>query len=266
VVLAGFFPAGIFFHFGYAESQFLLICVGMLCLIDRGYHPLLVAGVAAVGPVTRWVGLALLPPVLMYAWRYGRGGWRSAGWAAACLPLTLAGLAALMGYFDATFGDPILFARGRDDLWRMRDPLPPGEKVVVLLTLRPVRDVFDPGSPAYWGKHGGSAEALFSTYPVNPVVFVLALGLTGWGVWRGLLDRYAAVTVVGLLAIPYWVGGYDMDMVSMARYVSVVAPLYPVAGVLLARCGPAGLAAYAGGGAALTAGYAARFAQGHWIL
>ena len=81
-----------------------------------------------------------------------------------------------------------------------------------------------------------------------------------------MLARSSADLKAGLLAIPYWVGGYDMSMASMARYVTVVAPLYPVVGVLLARAGPTGLAGLAGSGSVLMAVYAGRFAQGHWIM
>ena len=267
LVVLGFFPPAVFFHMGYSESQFLLICVGALTLIDRGAHPLWVAALAALGTVTRPVGLALVPPALLYAWQFGGGRWRSAGWACICLPVALAGMAALMGYFDHAFGDPILFARGRDDLWRFRPELPPGEKLLTLLALEPVWDVFDPDSPAWWGRSCDSAaDAVFSTYPANPVVFVLALGLTAWGAHRGLMNRYELLMTAGLLAIPYWAAGYDVNMVSMARYVTVVAPLYPVAGVLLRRAGPGGLAGLAGCGSVLMAGYAGRFAQGHWVM
>jgi hypothetical protein len=267
LAIVGFFPAGMFLHMGYSESLFLLICIGMLYLIRIGASPAWVAGVVAVGLTTRFVGLVLVLPALMYAWQHGRGGWRSAGWIAACLPLMFAGLAGLMWYQDTAFGDPILFARGRDDLWRMREPLSLGKKAATLLTLQPVWGVFDSASPLYWGRYcKSSAEALFSVYPANSVVFLLALGLTGWGAWKRLLNRYEIAMTAGLLAIPYWIGGYDINMVSMARYVSVVAPLYPVAGVLLARWGPAGIAGFAGCGAALMMMYAARFAQGHWII
>jgi hypothetical protein len=266
LVCLGFFPVGMFFHMGYTESLFLLVCAAMLTLIDRGCHPTWVAGLAAAGLVTRLVGPALCLPVALYAWRYGRGGWRSAGLVAICLPVSLAGVAVLMEHFDQQFGDPILFLRGRDDLWRSNPALPVDEKVERLLALEPVWGMFDPDSPAYWRHHLSSpADLAFRLYLVNRLAFLAALGLIAWGWRRGLLDPCELAMVLCLVAVPYWVNGYDNNMSSMGRYMMVAAPLYPLAGILIGRAGEAACAVFAGCGAALMGMYAGLFAQGYWL-
>jgi hypothetical protein len=266
LICLGFFPIGMFFHMGYTESLFLLVCAVLLHLIERGYHPAWVAGAAAAGLVTRLVGPALCLPVVLYAWQYGRGGWRSVGWVAICLPISLVGVAALMWHFDQQFGDPILFVRGRDDLWRANPALPLGEKVARLLALEPVWGMFDPDSPAYWRHHLPSPAGLvFRLYLANRLTFLAALGLTWWGWRRGLLNRYELALVLCLVALPYWVNGYDNNMSSMGRYMIVIVPLYPLAGILLGRAGLAPNVVFAGCGAALMAAYAGLFTQGYWL-
>ena len=58
------------------------------------------------------------------------------------------------------------------------------------------------------------------------------------GCWKRWLNGYEIGAALGLLFIPYWTVGYESQMVSMARYVVVIAPLYLVAGRLLAKLPP----------------------------
>jgi hypothetical protein len=262
----GFFPVGMFFHVGYTESMFLLVCAGLISLMDRDFHPVWIATVAAVGLVTRLVGPALCLPVILYAWKHGRGGWRSLGWVCVCVLISLTGLVSLMAYFHQEFGDPLVFLRGRTELWRLHPPLPFGEKLVCLLGLEPVWGMFEPGSTAYWPQRLGSAtDLVFRLCLMNRLTFVAALVLTWWGWWRGLLNPCEIALTLSLIAIPYWVNGYDNDMSSMARYMTVIAPLHPIAGILLGRGGPVVGGLFAAVGAAFMAIYAALFAQGYWL-
>jgi hypothetical protein len=266
VLALGFVPTGVFFHLAYTESLFVLLAVGQLLLIERRAHPLLVALVTCLGVVARPVGVALVPPLLLYAWHYGGSAERSVGWVCLCLPVALAGLAAFMGYCDWAFGDPLAFVRDREDLWRARPRLPPLEKVWLLLTLEPVWGMLVPGSGASWRKFVGPGPVLFGTYLLGPFAFLLALALVVLGVVVRRLNRYEVVLALGLLLVPYVVTGYDSAMISMARYVTVIVPLYPFAGFLLARAPAPVPAALAGVGGVLLAIYAALFAQGHWVI
>jgi hypothetical protein len=262
----GYFPMGMFFHMAYTESLFLLACAALVDLIDRNAHPVYVAGVAAIGLVTRHVGVALVIAVIVYAWRYGRGGWQSIGWICVCVSISLLGLACMMWHFEEKFGDWILFLRGRTDLWRLNPALPFWEKVLRLLALEPVWGMFDPDCTAYWGRSRDASTGLgFLMGLMNRLTFLAALGLTWWGVRRNVLNACEFVLALALILIPYWVNGYDNNMSSMARYMIVIAPLYPIAGVLLSRTGQVFTASAAAAGAALMGAYAALFAQGYWI-
>jgi|GEM_PF-4300052 len=264
LIAAGFFPASLFFHLGSSESLFLLICLIGLGLIEGAKSPVWIACLFAIGLSMRLAGLALILPALIYAWQYGRGGWRSAGWVVLCLLLMLAGF---LGYRDSTTGEPVVFGQGWAQPWPLLEPRSLGSEVVALLTLRPVWGGFDSTSSLHWGRFcASSVEAFFSIDAVGSVGFLLALVLTGWGAWKRILNRYEVAMAAGLLAIPYWVGGDNISMVSMARHVSVVAPIYPVAGVLLARCSPVGVAGIAGLLATLMTFYAARVASDRWIF
>jgi len=266
VLLLGLLPTSLFFHLAYTESLFLLLCVGQLVLIQRGSHPLLVSLLACAGAVTRPVGTAMLAPLVLYAWRYGRGGEKPIGWVCMCLPVALAGLAAFMGYCDWAFGDPISFMRDRDDLWRLRPRLPTLEKLRVLLVLEPLWGMFVPASSSYWGRFLTREDVFFNTHALGPFYFVFAVALMVLGCMRGRLNRYELSLSIGLILIPYWLTAYDSAMVSMARYVAVIAPLYSYGGMLLARAPVVVSVILAAVGGVFMGIYAGLFGQGHWVI
>jgi hypothetical protein len=169
-------------------------------------------------------------------------------------------------YCDWTFHDPIAFLRDRDDLWRLRRRLPPFQKLQLLLILEPIWGLFVPGSSAYWGRFLTPGQALFNTHLAGPFYFVLALILAVVGERLGRLNRYELVLILGLILVPYWITAYDSALVSMARYVSVIAPLYSLGGFLLARLPALFLAVATGVGAAFLTVFAALFGQGHWLI
>src|SRR4051794_28540347 len=175
VIALGFLPTSVFFHLAYTESLFLLLVLGQLMLIERGAHPLLVALAACLGVVARPVGVAMVLPLALYAWRFGGGGERSAGWVCITVPLALLGLAGFMAYCNWAFADPLAFARGRDDLWRVRARVPGWEKVRLLLSLEPLWGMFVPTSTGYWGRLLTPLQACFNTHLAGPFYLLLAL-------------------------------------------------------------------------------------------
>jgi hypothetical protein len=266
VLALGFLPTGVFFHLAYTESLFVFACVVELVLIERKAHPLLVALVVCLGVVVRPVGAALVLPLVLYAWRFGGGGERSLRWVCICLPIALAGLATFVGYCAWAFEDPIAFVRRRDDLWRLRTSVSPLEKAWLLLILEPVWGVFVPSSSAYWGRLLTPGQAFFNTHLLGPVYFLGALILVASGVRLGRLNRYELALTAGLLLIPYWMTAYDSALVSMARYVGVIVPLYSFGAFLLSRLPAILFAVAAGVGGFFLGAYAALFAQGHWVI
>ncbi|HEV3022559.1 MAG TPA: hypothetical protein VGX76_08825 [Pirellulales bacterium] len=110
-----------------------------------------VAAIVGLATAARPVGIALVAPFAMYLRNEActlREFLRRAAW---LLPLACWGLAAFMIYQQAAFGDPLAFARAQSE-WRQTEP-PESlvERVVDLLTLRPVRAVYDSSSACFWG-------------------------------------------------------------------------------------------------------------------
>ncbi len=261
-----FVPAGMFFHMAYTESLFLLLCIMELYLIERRAHPLLVALVVGMAIATRAVGVGLLAPLLLYLAHYARRPKAFLGWSCLCLPLAFSGLVAYGAYCHWAFGDALATVRDRATLWAMR-PLPAlPEKLFALATLQPVWEIFVPSSPAYWGRFASTAQMPFSLYVANPFYFVVALALVAVGLWKRWLNRYEIWAALGLLIVPYWTLGYECQMVSMARYVVVIAPLYLVAGRLLAKLTPLVGGCLLGVSASLLLAYAAVFARWYWMV
>jgi hypothetical protein len=261
-----FVPAGMFFHMCYTESLFLLLGIVELYLIERRSHPLLVALVVAMAVATRAVGVGLLAPLLLYLVHYARQPRAFLGWTCLCLPLAFSGLMAYGIYCHWAFGDALATVRDRAALWAMR-PLPAlPEKLVALATLQPVWDILVPTSPAYWSRFTTLAQMPFSLYVANPCYFVAAMALVALGWWKRWLNGYETSAALGLLFVPYWMLGYECLMVSMARYVVVIAPLYLVAGRLLAKLPPLVGGCALGLSGLLLAAYAALFARWYWLV
>jgi hypothetical protein len=76
VLLAlGLFPTTFFMRMAYPESMFLFLTVAAMYGIERKWPWWLVAAIAGLATATRFVGIALLAPLVGYAW----GGERGAG-------------------------------------------------------------------------------------------------------------------------------------------------------------------------------------------
>jgi hypothetical protein len=266
LLAASFVPAGIFFHMGYTESLFLLLVIAELSLIEHQAHPVLVAVVVGLATATRAVGVGLVLPLILYLARSAVRPRAFVGWCALCLPLACSGLIAYAAYCQWAFGDAFATVRDRATLWALRPLLPLPQKLWVLATLQPVRDIFSPPSPAFWGRYVIRAQAPFSLYVANPVYFVAALGLVVVGRWKEWLNGYETWAALGLLLIPYWTIGYEAQMVSMARYVVVIAPLYLVAGRLFAKFSPQVSVCILVLSGLFLAVYAALFARWYWMV
>lgn len=261
-----FVPAGMFFHLCYTESLFLLLCIAELYLIDSGAPPVWVAFVVALAAATRAVGIGLVAPLVLYLAHYARRPKTFLAWSCLCLPIAFGSLIAYGVYCQWAFGDALATVRDRATLWKMR-PLPTlSEKVLALATFQPVWEIFVPSSPAFWGRCATRAQVPFSLYAANPLYFVAALGLVALGRWKRWLTGYETWAVLGLVFVPYWSIGYEGQMVSMARYIVVIPPLYLVLGKLLAKLPPLVGGCALALSALFLAAYAALFARWYWMI
>jgi hypothetical protein len=257
----GLFPLGFFFRAPLSESTFLALSIAAMLLIAKGRPWWLCAAVIGLATAARPVGVALLAPLAIVIWRRTIGAQR---WIAVPAGLAMGcwGLLAYMAYLHVQFGNAFAFAEAQME-WRIRDPIPLAQHLFALATLEPIWTVFDPASPAYWGNPRWSSPFWCNLNLINPVVFAAAVVMLTIGKFRSWLNWEELALAAGLLFIPYVTRGYDMGMISMGRFVSVVFPLYLVVGHILVRM-PGPLAAVLLSLAAVwLAIFSAQFAAGY---
>jgi Gpi18-like mannosyltransferase len=266
VLLAfGLWPTTFFGRVTYSESMFLLVTALFLYALEQ-HWPLLVVGLlAGLATAVRPVGVSLLLPLLLELWRRsGRLG-SFANKAVWVVPAACWGILSYMLYQTLAFGTPLAFMQTQS-LWQNGPPLPWNEKILALAGLEPVWSVFVPSSSAFWQRHDGPCNPLFSWHIANVVFFVLSAALIWLGARKGWLTSSEILLAVPLLVIPYATRGYEMGMQSAGRFAAVVLPVYlvlgkgfsrlpaPVAAAVLSLCG------------FFLAAYAALYAAGHRVF
>lgn len=261
VVAFGLFPTTCFFRFAYSESLFFLISVTALLGMSRRWPLWAVAFVIGLATTTRPVGVALLPPFVLYLWQRSESVKQFAARLAAYGPIACWGLLVYMAYLDWAFGEPFAFALTQDN-WRMRPRLPLGEKLWKLLTLEPL-----------WWQYTGEGRTpwpndnpLFSLPVANPAFFVGAFLIVVWGACRRWLDAREVLLAAGLLVIPYVTRGYDNGLSSMGRFVAVIPGIYLVMAGWHVRVPHAVAAAVLALSACLLAAYSAEFAVWSFVF
>lgn len=236
------FPVGFFFRMAYSESLFLLLAILTFHGLERRWSIVLVAGLVGLATAARPVGVALIPPLLLAAWRrYTSLGKRSAVLTLA-VPLCVWGLAAYMIFQYVRFGEPLAFIKSHAH-WRYRAKLNLEDQVLAIATLEPLWSVYDESSPAYWRRHETELGPAFSLVFANPIYFAGVAALVGYGAWRNWLSAAELLFASGVLLIPYLLKGYECCMIGHARYATVAFPVYLVLGRLLAAIPPAYAAA-----------------------
>lgn len=226
-------PTGFFFRMAYSDSLFVFLAALALYGMRRGWPVLACAAVVGLATATRPVGVALVPPLVLVAWWRGGSVTRRVVRVAAAVAVGVSGLVGYAAYQHVRFGDPLAFARSQSEL-RFRDPPPPVEHAIALLTLEPFRAVYETDGTGYWGNFDATLPWSLSLQFANPLYFAATAALVGFGVWRRWVGGLEAVFVAGVLLIPYVTRGYEMGMGSHARYAAVAFPVYLVVGRILA--------------------------------
>jgi hypothetical protein len=263
----GLWPSAFFLHMALAESLFIATALLTLVGIHRRWNPWPTALVAGLATATRPVGVAVAAAFLWHVLSCSPGRFgRRLGRAALLAVPACWGLLAYMAYQHVVFGNALGFAQTQEN-WTYRLPdlqTDLAEKARALLTLEPIRGVFDVSSPRYWLASASAEDPLFNLFFWNPVVFLASAGLVALGACRKWLTGAEVVLGASLLAIPYLTRSYEMSMASHARFATAVVVIYPVLGRLLDGLPPAmaaSAAALSGGlllcwTALYTAGYA----------
>jgi hypothetical protein len=233
VVGMGLWPTTFFCRMAYSESLFLLCVLAALYGMERGWPLAVIALVCGLATATRSLGVCLLAPYAVHV-LYTSTGWRHRTIGLGLVPVTCWGLLAFMVFQHWEFGDALAFARTQEN-WRVRPAIPWTTKIGDLLTLEPIRALFDPGSACYWQRSPAEISPLFSLHCANPVYWLTAIALVGVGAWKRWLTTYELTLALGLLLVPYGLRSHEMCMAGMGRFTAVVFPIYIVLGHLLVR-------------------------------
>jgi len=236
------FPVSFFFRMAYTESLFLLLTILAMYGIRYQWPMICIALIIGLATATRAVGVALLAPFFLHLWRQSTGKMLRTGVFQALLPralvlfpLALSGLIGFMLYQARTFKNPLAFSQAQS-AWHMRDAasgvLP---RLRDLITLEPIRSVYTPSSPCYWGNGKPPNEPFLGLQFANPIFFLVVAGLIALGTYMRWLTLPEVALGLLLLLIPYVLQSGRMCMTSQARFTSIIFPAYIVLGHLLWR-------------------------------
>jgi 4-amino-4-deoxy-L-arabinose transferase-like glycosyltransferase len=225
VLLLALYPSAMVFTSAYADALFLALSAGCLyaALRDRPWLAGVLGGLAVA---TRFVGLALVPPLLVLLWPRGRSAHELLRPAPLlCFPAAVVAYAA---YLDHRFGDPFEFVHALDRYWQRHTSW-----------LGPLRGLWESLSAGYHGTAelllhlprglgapGGfpHRDQLAAQNALQALLLLAALWLT-WVAWRRLgrvLGLYAISTMAFLLSSPVDV----TPLASFPRYLLADFPLF----------------------------------------
>lgn len=261
----GLLPTTYFFRMAYSESLFVLSLLAAMLAMQRGCRAVYVALIVGAATACRSVGVALLPPLAMYVWSRARSPARAVAQGAVLLPLACWGLLAWMAFQWVAFDDPLAFVQTQRHWSTRQTSLLSWDGLTALVTLRPIRSVYDPASPCYWGNFPPRGNPLFNLMFANPIWFLVAVTLVTLGRAKGWLSNRETALAAGLLLIPYVLQADRACMAAEARYASSVFPAYLVLGQILSRL-PGPLAAVLlAMSAVMLAFYTAMFVSWYWF-
>lgn len=258
----GLLPTTFFFRMPYSESMFLFFAMLSIYGMSMDWPPIAVALVIGLVTAIRPVGISLLLPLLLYAWQKSTSRGNALARIAYLLPLACWGLVAFMIFQWVRFGDPMVFAITQKYHRVNRPIIPLGEELLALLSSEPVRDVYNRSSEGSWQMLDYSPYPIFSFIFVSPIYLLGSGALIAVGAAKRWLTTYEVLVAVPLLVIPYLTRGYEMRMMSQARFTAVVFPVYIVLGRLLARMPTAVSISFLALSAAIMSFYAAIFSTG----
>ena len=227
MLLFAFTPCNLFRHLPLSESVFVLLVLFFLIGLQRNHHSLWLAMICGVATAVRPVGVALVPPLVVYVLTTSnRLKWLRL---AMYLPVAMSGLLVFVAFQQQTFGDGLAFVKTQQH-WHVRSRTSPLDELVLLAAGEPIVRNYTAGT-LNW-KNRNRAPVLFNLQFANPIYFLMfgAVILVGWSL--GILTKCETLLAVALWAIPYLTRGYLWGMGSHGRFMIVIIPVYRVIAVL----------------------------------
>jgi hypothetical protein len=232
VLYLALFPMALFLGAVYSESLYLLLSIGAFLLARRAHFAL--AGVAiGLAILTRSAGLALLPAVVLMAWRS-----ESRARSTASLLVAPAIAAVWPLWLWVRIGDPFVFLDAQRETW--------GREVSLLGPLGGIGHGIDaawaavrqfverPGGAVFW-PHATDTGPM-NVAAQNLQLFAYLVLLVGLGVvaWRRLGAPYG-LFVFGSLALPLSAPTEDWPLLSLPRFALGIFPIFLALAVLGSR-------------------------------
>ena len=222
VLYIAVFPMTLFLQAVYSESLFLLLCVAAFLLAERRRWPA-VGVVVGLALLTRLWGVALLPSLVLMAWRTP-GRWRAL---AGLLPVPLL-FAAYPLWLDAKTGDAFAFVHAQE-LWHRQishagpfgglwEGLRAGWAGVQQLATGSRTHAYWSGAPDADPLHAAAVNLECLVF----LALFLALAVVAW---RRLGAAYGLFAVVSI-AIPLSVPSSRWPLLSLPRFGLVIFPLF----------------------------------------
>lgn len=265
VAACALFPTSVFFRLPYSESLFMLCMMLALFGMASNWNTILVAAIVGLGTAARPVGIALIPPFLLYVWQRRDSDTRPWFHLAIYGLVSAWGLLAYAAYQWVLFGNPLAFATTQQ-YWVNRAPVSLAEKFVILTSFEPVWGAYVPGNElSLLGFRGGSGS-WFGLIIANPAIFAFAALAVAYGAYRRWLNAREILLAAGLLLIPYVTKGYDHSMYSMGRFAVVVIPMYLTMANILVRVPGAVAAVILSVSGLMLVLYTAQYAAGYLIF
>jgi hypothetical protein len=220
VLLVALYPLAFVFTAVYSEALFLGLATASFYSAMRG-RSVAAGSLAALAMLTRPLGIALLPALVVLLWRRGP---------ARLAPLLLvpAALGGYMVYLHAHFGDALAFAHAERTFWlRHTPPLGP------LQGLWEAARAAEAGAanilrhlPANMGHPDGYPKSYaFGMWNLVQFLLLLAAGWLTWVAWKRLgvaLALYSAVTLLIALSSPAEV----TPLASLPRFLLADFPIF----------------------------------------
>jgi hypothetical protein len=211
------FPMSLFLQAVYSESLYLLCTLAAFVLAERRRY--LPAGIAAgLAILTRSVGIALLPSLVLLAWRERQRGRALLGVAAA---IPLAAVYPIVLW--AKLGDPWAFRSAEDDWHRHLSPAGPfgGLWHGLVAGWDGLRQVVT----GHGTTVSGAAPMHAAAVNLEGVVFLALFTFLTMVAWRRFGAPYGLFAAVSL-AIPLSVPSSRWPLLSLPRFGLVIFPLF----------------------------------------
>lgn len=267
VVLAtGLLPFTLYFRMAYSESLFLFVVLLSLYGMRQNWSIWAIALIIGFGTAVRSVGVGLIAPLICHILMENRPWWQRILRLHLVMPVASFGLLAYMVYQWSTWGDPLIFVNSQSHWSTIELPAGLFQKLGRLLIFVPLTSIYQEGCPCNWSTVPPAGTAAFSLQFAQPIFWITTIIAIAWGAWKKWLDPRELSLAIALIAIPYVIQADKMCMLSQARFLSVVFPMYMVCGRIISQVPAPAQTLAAAFCAFLLMAYTALFTSWYWMF